>query len=325
MEYRDYREYYKLPKKKTNKIKLKEMPVLKIRCGVSGGLPFNTLMTDVVSGCLAIDNVCYGNCTACDFWVKQGYDFGNRNNNIFDKNIFISDLRKLPKDVKWLRQGWVSDCSFSNDSWQLVADISNILASYNIFMLIITKIHKYPSDSILETLKKNNTEIRVSVSALDSPEEHEKRIKFLKHYKNIGGRAIPYLMSAKYNNSILNNNQNIIVQEIIENDFIAGEHPLRIDYDNPIYSLLAKGGFSHFKFKKQYWFGRIMGDIPNFVLPPPTHLENNYCLKFFSFNECRMGELPIFKNLPTYNDLKNNSNILTKEMNKHAAYIVQEN
>lgn len=326
VEFIDYRTKIKLEHKIINTKGLKIMPQFTIRCGINGGLPFETLMTDVISGCLNINNVCYGNCTACDFWLKHGYNFGKRINNIFDKKLFIKDIENLPNDVKWLRQGWSSDCSFSNESWKLIASISELLIKYSISLLIITKVHKIPSIDILKTLAKNNTEIRVSLSAFDTKEEFNKRFNFLYQYKSLGGKAIPYVMTALFNNKILANNQKIIVRKIVEGDFIAGEHPLRISTNNPIYKLLKHKGFIHNKFIDQYWFGRVLNKVPNFILPPPTHLPNNYNLVYKSFSECNKKTYQInYKNLPTYEELKNNPNIFTEEMNKHAAYIIQGN
>ena len=326
MEFIDYRTKGKIERIILKTDGLKSMPQFKIRCGINGGLPFETLMTDVISGCLNINNACYGNCTACNFWLKKGYNFGKRINNVFDEKLFIKDIENLPNDVKWLRQGWASDCSFSDMSWKLIASISELLAKYSISLLIITKIHKTPSINILKILAKNNTEIRVSLSAFDTKEEFIKRFKFLHLYKSLGGKAIPYVMTALFKNKTLSNNQKIIVRNIVEGDFIAGEHPLRINIDNPLYNLLKNNGFIHHKFTDQYWFGRILNKIPNFILPPPTHLPNDYCLEYKSFSDYNKNTNKFnYKNLPTYDELKKNPNILTKEMNKHAAYIIQGN
>lgn len=324
MKFVDFKMKYGIVNIKKDISNLRDMPSLRIRCGTHGGLPFETLMTDILSGCLPINNVCYGNCTACDFWVNKGYNFGNRTKNYFDKDIFINDVKNLPKNVKWLRQGWISDCSFSEESWRLVSDISEILAHYSISLLIITKVHRLPSPEILKKLAKNNAEIRVSLSAFDTKTEHKRRFKFLKTYKKLGGKAIPYVMTALFNNKLLTKNQKIIINKIIKGDYLAAEHPLRINVESAYYNFLAKNGFNHPKFNNQYWFGRILYNIPNFVLPPPTHLPDNYTLMFKSYSTYAKHNKITYNNLPTYEDLKKNPLILTKEMNNHAAYIIQK-
>ncbi len=305
--------------------RLKPMRKNNIVCGKKYGLPFEYLMTDVMSGCLSLNNVCYGNCTAALYWLNEGYNFGKPVMNVFDAKMFEECIMGLPNNQKWLRQGWMSDCSLSEESWNMIADISNILAINDISLLIITKIHKYPSNDVMRILAKNNVEIRVSLSALDTEREIKKRFKFLLDYKNIGGISIPYLMTAKYKNTILKNNQDYIIKFIVDNDFIAGEHPLRISKSNPLINELCTDGFYHPKYNDQYWFGRILFDVDNFILPAPTHLKPEYSLRYRSFSSIPKSKkiIGVNTNLPTYNDLKNN--IFTKEMFDHAAYSMQKN
>ena len=305
---------------------LKAMPKLKIGCGKYCGLPFDCLMTDVISGCLPQKRVCYGNCTAAQFWKEQGYDFGKRVLNNFDKEFFISCIKKLPPEQKWLRQGWISDCSFTEKSWNLTAEIASILNDYQIRLLIITKIHSLPSEKVMHNLSENKAEIRVSISALDTEEQNRKRLNFLNDYRKIGGLAVPYLMSCKYNNKILSDNQEFLVDYVIKNDFVAGEHPLRFDKQNKIIDELEKDGFWHPKFPNQYWFGRIFEDIPNFILPAPTHLKENYFLPTCFLSDLSTKSIiGLDGNLPTFKDLQQNPQQQSRGINKHAAYVIQKN
>lgn len=147
--YQNYkRNYY--PQKNYKSKKLKPMEKSKIVCGKKYGLPFEYLMTDVYSGCLNLNNICYGNCTAAQFWLKKGYNFGKKVLNNFDSNLFEKSIKDLSPNQKWIRQGWTSDCSFSNESWELITHISDILKKHNITLLIITKIHKMPQTKIMQ-------------------------------------------------------------------------------------------------------------------------------------------------------------------------------
>ena len=132
-------------------------------------------------------------------------------------------------------------------------------------------------------------------------------------------------MTAKYKNIKLQENQDWIVNYVIENDYIAGEHPLRISKFNILMKQMDVGGFYHPKYPDQYWFGRLLSHIPNFILPAPTHLAFNYILKYNRLsqkgNDAIIG---IEKNLPTYADLKNNVINFEKELNSHAAYSIQK-
>ena len=309
-----------------NSKKLKDMPQIKIGCGRFCGLPFDCLMTDVMSGCLASNKVCYGNCTAAEFWKIKGYDFGKRVLNKFDKEFFIKCVKNLPNGQLWLRQGWISDCSFSQESWDLIAEISSLLNSFKIRLLIITKIHFIPKKSTLIKLANNNVEVRVSLSALDTEKEYKNRLKFLNMYRDLGGLSIPYIMSSKYKNEELNRNQLVLVNYVIENDFIAGEHPLRFDKGNEIIKDLEECGFSHIKFPNQYWFGRLFYNIPNFILPPPTHLKENYFLPtcYLSHLDMEHKIVGLDGNLPTFEQLSRDATQKTEGLMKHAAYVIQK-
>lgn len=307
-------------------IHLKPMPKMPILCGTAAGLPFDCLMTDVMSGCLNINNICYGNCTAADYWITQGYDFGKRVLNEFNEVNFRKYIDKLPKSQKWLRQGWISDCSFTAESWNLTAQISTILNEYGISLLIITKSYTKPSKDVLQTLARNNTELRVSVSAFDLPKEINQRLAVLEDFREAGGKSIPYVMTSRYVAKDLSENQERLVKYVTTNDYIAGEHPLRFNNDNKILPELMKDGFWHPKFPDQYWFGRVLFDVPNFVLPAPTHLSGEYTLKFKKFSELPSGEkIPgIQGNLPTFEQLTRNNQSISEGLFKHATYIIQK-
>lgn len=303
----------------------KPMPQLKILCGKNGGLPFDYLMTDILSGCLSVNRLCYGNCTAADYWIEKGFNFGKKTFNTLNEDDFKASVGNLPSNQRWLRQGWASDCSFFEDSWALLARISDILAEQGIKLLIITKCYRIPSLSVQRTLAKNNAEIRVSLSAYDSDSQINQRLRFLDEYRKNGGYSVPYLMSAKFDNQQLNTNQEAIVNWIIKGDYIAGEHPLRLNKDNSGIVTLAKDGFWHPKFPSQYWHGRIFSHLPNLLLPPPTHLAPHYGLMFKYFSEIGNNIIDGLEgNLPTENQLRNGEIENMSNLFKHATYYVDQ-
>jgi len=300
---------------------LPTMPRLQVLCGKNGGLPFNYLMTDVVSGCLPMTRICYGNCSAADHWIQQGHDFGKRVLNSFDRAAFRNSALMLPQNQKWLRQGWASDCSFSEQSWGIVADAADVLAELGISLLIITKAYNLPSDEVLMRLVKAEAEIRVSISSFDFLFQLSKRLAVLTKFQHFGGKAIPYLMTCRFSDANLTSNQDAIINWIVENDFIAAEHPLRFNSDNRVLSLLATDGFWHPKFPDQYWFGRICAGIPNFMLPPPTYLLPEYTLSFRFASEA-LGQqiLGLNGDLPTQDELRAGSVGKSGNLFKHATY-----
>lgn len=300
---------------------LEGMPRLDILCGKEGGLPFDYLMTDVFSGCLPIKSLCYANCTAAEYWIEKGFDFGKRTLNNFNEESFRESLEKLPENQRWLRQGWASDCSIRKEGWPVVLDAAKILSEKDITLLIITKVFNFPEDDLLKNLAELDAEIRVSISAIDSEKQIKRRMEFLERYKELGGKAVPYLMSAKYSNDVLKRNQEFIIKWVEENDFIAGEHPLRINSQNPLIKNLELNGFWHPKFPNQYWFGRILDEDKHFLLPPPTCLEPEYTLKYRKFSDVGDSKIEhLGDDLPTYKDLSEGKEINLKNVNKHATY-----
>src|SRR5215472_357697 len=84
-----------------------------IRAGKTGGLPFDTLTTDLFGGCLPGREICYGNCFAARAAYAAGIDFGTRVPNILDHDVLCADLERLPASQKFLRNGWNSDPSWN--------------------------------------------------------------------------------------------------------------------------------------------------------------------------------------------------------------------
>jgi len=200
-----------------------------------------------------------------------------------------------------------------------------VLKKFGISMMIITKSYSFPSDHILNILAQCDTEIRVSISALDSSQELKKRVRLLAKYKTVGGKSIPYLMSSRYSDLQLISNQIALTKWIEENDMIAAEHPLRISSDNKIISLLAGDGFWHPKFINQYWFGRLYENHSNFMLPPPTYLLPEYHLRYRSASEAQ-GKIIVGLdgNLPTFSSLQAGKVEVNNNLFKHASYGIKE-
>ena len=203
----------------------------------------------------------------------------------------------------------------------MVADAAEILAESGICLLIITKVWTFPPDDVLSRLAKVNAEVRTSVSAFDAPHQIRTRFRLLMEVRNLGGKAVPYLMSARFSAKQLINNQSAIVEWIQSNDFIAAEHPLRFNSDNSILPLLESGGFWHPKFPDQYWFGRLFAKVPNFMLPPPTHLLPHYTLPIRFASEATGSQIPgIDGDLPSHDELVSGQVPKPENLLKHATY-----
>ncbi|WP_233420535.1 hypothetical protein [Xenorhabdus nematophila] len=110
-----------------------------IRAGIAGDLPFNSLTTDVVTGCLPESMACYGICfSAISSW-KSGIDFGKRIDNKLDEDIFTRDLKALPNSQKYIRCGWNSDPSWN---WLISTRMAELAREAGLLMIFITKSFK---------------------------------------------------------------------------------------------------------------------------------------------------------------------------------------
>ncbi len=263
-------QYYK-----SNRTILKPMPVETVRIGKFGGLPFNFLSTDIHSGCLPISSICYGNCSQALLTLEQGYNFGDRKLNHFDIATIRHDLSKLPSNQKWLRQGWASDISLSKQGWKNAAILGELINAAGKVMVILTKVFTNPSRDVLLRLARTNTEIRVSISPLDKNKVLRKRLDFVKQYHELGGIAVPYLMTSIYKNETIKQRQEDILQWIIESDLPGAEHPLRFNSSNPLTDLIdISQSFAHPKFPHQRWFGNLYPET--LLLPAPPSLTPSY-------------------------------------------------
>ena len=243
--------------------------------------------------------------------------------NNFDEKEFRSSIEQLPREQRWLRQGWVSDCSLSKKAWDVLADASDILAEYNIRLVIISKVFTDPSEAVMQRLAKNKAELRVSISAIDTKREIEKRFDSLEAYRQAGGMAVPYLMSFKFADHALKNNQELIVEKVVADDYVAAEHPLRLSNDNIGLESAETDRHYHPKFADQTWFGRLYSEIGNFILPPPTFLPPEYDFHFLSYADLlKNGNAFRFNNLPTYQDLIE-KNLVHNNTFDHANYDVK--
>ncbi|SFN71618.1 hypothetical protein [Xenorhabdus japonica] len=149
----------------SNEHKLKPAEPMLIRAGVAGGLPFNSLTTDVVTGCLPESMACYGMCfSAVSSW-ENGIDFGKRVVNQLDETIFLSDLHTLPHSQKYIRCGWNSDPSWN---WPISARMNELARDMGLLMIFITKAFCKMPDNIMQRLIMAEAEVRANGSKLNS-------------------------------------------------------------------------------------------------------------------------------------------------------------
>ena len=244
---------------------------IKIRAGIAGGLPFDTLTSDVVSGCLPAGSACYGMCFAAKHSWEQGVDFAGKVDNIFDETLFAADLAKLPREQKYVRCGWNSDPSWN---WETATKMAELARQKNLLMIFITKAFTKVSEKCLMRLVDAKAEMRVSISALDTNNQLEQRLNFIEHYRRLGGIVIPVLLTTIFKDIALMDRQNNIVDWLIEKDLPAAENSLRIPGYSYVANIIDKNKTRYIKNEKDFWSGRLYPD--RLLLPTATSVSNDY-------------------------------------------------
>lgn len=253
-----------------NKI-LKRLTPQVIRVGRAAGLPFDSLVNDVVSGCLPHSTACYGMCFAALSAWKQGYDFGKRVNNILDKRVLEKDINDLPPAQKYIRCGWNSDPSWN---WAISAEIATIARRKGLLTIFITKAFTSIDNDSTGKLIAAKAEMRVSVSALDSNKDLEKRLNFIKKYRNDGGVCIPIVLTLPFKSTELQARQINIVNWMVKNDFPAAENSLRFPVDSLMTDFADKNLMRPHDDGQDIWSGRIFPD--KLLFPTTTTLPDSY-------------------------------------------------
>ncbi|MDC9595144.1 hypothetical protein PSI17_16500 [Xenorhabdus sp. IM139775] len=242
-----------------------------IRAGIAGDLPFNSLTTDVVTGCLPESMACYGMCfSAISSW-KNGIDFGKRIDNHLDENIFSRDLQALPDSQKYIRCGWNSDPSWN---WNVSTRMAELARETGILMIFITKSFKKMTDDIAQRLIAVKAEMRVSVSALDTNEQLKKRLDFIEYYREAGGIVIPIVLTTFFKDIGLMERQQNIVDWMVMHDYPAAENSLRFPNDAKISEIVEPGMVKPLDKGNEFWSGRLYPD--QLVFPTTTTVPEDY-------------------------------------------------
>lgn len=234
-----------------------------VRAGRAGGLPFDSLTTDLYRGCLALTQTCYGSCFAARAAYQSGFDFGVRVENIIDRTVLLADLSCLPTTQRFLRNGWNSDASWN---WPKALQLAEIIRETSRFVLFVTKCFTPISAEVARGLVGVGAELRVSVSAFDTPNQLKQRFVALLSYRAAGGIAIPVVMTTAFADRELNDRQDSIVDLIVRHDLPGAENSLRIPTGLPVAGLLDNGEVRPLDESGDLWAGRLYGD----VLPVPT-------------------------------------------------------
>ncbi|WP_024804039.1 hypothetical protein [Nocardia sp. BMG51109] len=234
-----------------------------IRAGRAGGLPFDSLTSDLYLGCLPATQICYGSCFAARGAFDAGYDFGVRVENVLDAAVFTADLRALPANQRFLRNGWNSDASWN---WPKALELARLVRDSDRCPVFVTK-HFRPIDpDTLAGLVAAGAELRVSVSAFDTPNQARQRRAGLLAFRAAGGVAVPIVMSTLYADDHLNDRQDELVDWIGREDLPGAENSLRIPPHLPVSRLLDHDRVGVLDGSGDLWAGRLYGDR----LPVPT-------------------------------------------------------
>ncbi|MCL7989428.1 hypothetical protein M8998_15870 [Sphingobacterium sp. lm-10] len=250
---------------------LKAPDGIPIRVGMAGGLPNNSITSDLVSGCLSAKQACYGTCFAAKAFWGQGIDFGVRVENTLNKSLVEQDIDKLPTTQRYIRNGWNSDPSWN---WEKGLELTRIVRDKGLLMIFISKAFRAIDESLMKGFVENKAEMRISLSGLDNNAQLKKRLEFILSYRDAGGVAIPVIMSACYNDEEMNKRQEFLVDWVLKNDFPAAENSLRFPIDAPVTSLIDLQKTQFIKDSNDVWSGRLFSD--RLLFPTTTSMPDDY-------------------------------------------------
>jgi hypothetical protein len=234
-----------------------------IRAGRIGGLPFDSLTSDLYLGCLPATQICYGSCFAAHGAFSAGYDFGIRVENILDVDVFTADLRRLPANQKFLRNGWNSDASWN---WPKALTLAGLIRDSGRCPVFVTKHFRTIDPQTLSGLVRVGAELRISVSAFDTPGQARQRRDGLLAFRAAGGVAVPIVMTTVFADRRLDERQDELVDWIEQHDLPGAENSLRIPPHLPVSRVLDRDRVGVLEGSGDLWAGRLYGDR----LPVPT-------------------------------------------------------
>lgn len=229
-----------------------------IRVGIAGGLPFDSLTTDLVQGCLPASEVCYGSCFAARAAFDSGIDFGARVANRFEPETIVADLALLPAGQGFLRNGWNSDPSWN---WGGAAALAGLIRQSGRLPVFITKYFTHLTEVQTSALVQAGAELRISIAAFDSPAQVRMRLQAACAYRDAGGVAIPVIMTAAFADETHARQQQALVDYCQDRDFALAENSLRFGRDNPVLAAIDLSRCRLTADTGEYWSGRLYPDL----------------------------------------------------------------
>jgi hypothetical protein len=242
-----------------------------VRAGKAGGLPFDSLTTDLFTGCLPAREICYGNCFAARAAFSAGVDFGQRVPNLLDRCVLAADLEALPQKQRFLRSGWNSDPSWD---WHRALTLAEWVGESGRLTIFVTKSFTRLDTGILNSLATLRAEVRVSISAFDTDAQMAHRLKTINAYRRAGGTAVPLAMTALFCRPELNRKQDRFVQLFVDEDLPAAENSLRFAPASPVMDLLDRSHYREVASSGDMWCGRLYPDVLR--VPTTTSLPPYY-------------------------------------------------
>jgi hypothetical protein len=245
-----------------------------IRAGRVGGLPFDSLVADLFSGCLPATKICYGECFAArEAFSEAQVNFGVRVRNVLDPALLAHDLRCVPTSQAFMRTGWNSDLSWGwNDEDAL--KILELVGEANKHPVVLTKAFTILRQESMQRLSRFGTELRVCVSAFDTDAQLTHRIGSMLRYREQGGLAVPVVMSTRFRHSILNHRQDAIVQQLVHLDLPGAENSIRFHAASPVRPALELSNFGSVAGSNDLWAGRLYADT--LLVPTLSSVGSTY-------------------------------------------------
>jgi len=193
---------------------------------------------DVIRGCCGCE-LRNAPCYAAKCARMTGIDFFHPVRRLLDLSLLERQLKRYSPD--WVRIGCISDPSLD---WDSTCSVCQVVRQAGKTPVVITKVHRFPSDSNLASLSSSKAIVQVTLSALQSTRAGERRWRLLKLSGADGLVTASRIVSAAWRPERLNRRQDGLVTASRELGLPIVDTPLRLFRTSPLWKLVDQTRYS---------------------------------------------------------------------------------
>jgi len=193
---------------------------------------------DTVRGCTGAairKGGCYGSCYANKMATMSGVDFSKPVRNVLDEAKLKKQLAN--NENTWMRIGVAGDPSLNWKDTVRVCEMSRRAGKVPVLM---TKAWVKPTDKMLKRLAKCKTQLQISISALDTKKELDRRLTTLAGYGSLYMKGCTFkITTAPFSDPKIKHKQDDLMALAKASKYKVMELPLRTFQTSPYADKIA--------------------------------------------------------------------------------------